>query len=82
MPFLFLLLKNNASYLVGSGVNVKRSSTCVKDKEKNLTNNTLHHLELFAQFSGEFLLAVMKLYILRGCFPQPTDKVELNNENA
>lgn len=44
-------------------------------KEQNLTNYTLYHLELFAQFSSEFLLAVMKLYILRGCFPQPTDKV-------
>lgn len=82
MPFLFLLLKNNVSHLVGSGVNIILRSTCVnKDNQRNLTNHTLHHLELFAQFSGEFLLAVMKLHILGGCFPQPTDKVRLNNGN-
>lgn len=75
MPFLFSSLKYNAGGSVGSGVHVNTVVYVSIKTIKELTNHTLHHLELFAQFSGEFLLAVVKLYILRGCFPQPTDEV-------
>lgn len=44
MPFLFLLLKNNASCLVGSGVNGKLSSLCVNKDDQRTKSYQLHAL--------------------------------------